>query len=79
MPSKKAIEEQNQYLLRLQRNFRVAGSHVAAVLGEHPTVSKVVLFGSVAVPPWKEVPRFSEYRRARIEVWHECRDVDLAV
>ncbi len=79
MPSKKAIEQQNQYLLRQQRNFRVAAEHVAVALGEHPTVSKVVLFGSVAVPLWKEVPRFREYRRAGIKVWHECKDVDLAV
>jgi hypothetical protein len=27
----------------------------------------------------KEVPRFREYRRDQIAVWHECRDVDLAV
>lgn len=79
MPGQKAIERQNQYLLRQQRNFRVAADHVAAVLGAHPAVSKVVLFGSVAVLLWKEVPRFPEYRRARIEVWHECKDVDLAV
>jgi catechol 2,3-dioxygenase-like lactoylglutathione lyase family enzyme len=27
----------------------------------------------------KEVPRFRDFRRAGIEVWHECRDLDLAV
>ena len=79
MPSRKDIEEQNEYLLRQQRNFRVAADHLAAALAEHPAVNRVVLFGSVAVPLWKEVPRFREYRRAGIEVWHECSGFDLAV
>ena len=29
MPSRKDIEEQNAYLLRQQRNFRVAADHLA--------------------------------------------------
>ena len=28
---------------------------------------------------WKEVPRFGEYQKAGIKVWHECMDVDLVV
>ena len=79
MLSAKAIKQQNQYLLKLQRDFRVAADHVAAALAGHPTVNKVVLFGSVAAPLCKEIPRFREYRRAGVEVWHECKDVDLAV
>ena len=79
MPSSKAIERQNQYLIKLQQDFRIAADYIAAALAEHPAVRKVVLFGSVAVPLWKEVPRFREYRRAGVELWHECRDVDLAV
>lgn len=79
MPSRKEIEEQNELLLRQQHNFRVAADHLAAALAGHPAVSRVVLFGSVAVPLWKEVPRFREYRRAGIEVWHECSGFDLAV
>lgn len=39
----------------------------------------MVLVGSVAVPLRKEVPRFRKFRRARQPVFHECRDVDLAV
>jgi hypothetical protein len=42
-------------------------------------VEAVAVIGSVAKSLWKEVPRFREYRRAGIEVWHECKDVDLAV
>ena len=30
-------------------------------------------------PLWKEVLRFRSYRRARIALWHECADVDIAV
>ena len=39
----------------------------------------MTLVGSLAVAPWKEVPRFNPYRRAQIALWHECKDVDLAV
>jgi hypothetical protein len=44
-----------------------------------PEIQAIALIGSVAKPLWKEIPRFSEFRRARIEVWHECGDLDLAV
>ena len=37
------------------------------------------MIGSVAKPLWKEVPRFSEFRRERGEIWHECGDLDLAL
>ncbi len=42
-------------------------------------MERVALFGSVAKPLKKEAPRFRQFRRAGIEVWHECKDVDLAV
>jgi len=42
-------------------------------------VAAVSLIGSTASAPWKEVPRFSPYRRADVELWHECKDLDLAV
>jgi hypothetical protein len=42
-------------------------------------VHKAVLFGSVSAPPTKEVPRFSRLRREGIAIYHECKDVDLAV
>ena len=44
-----------------------------------PEVHAVAVIGSVAKALWKEVPRFSDFRRERIEVWHECRDLDLAL
>ena len=78
-PSKQKIEEQDQYMLRLQRNFHLAADAVAAAFAQLPEVEKVVLFGSVAVPLKKEVPRFRAFRRHGIAIWHECKDVDLAV
>jgi hypothetical protein len=79
VPSRRRIAEQNRALLRRQRGFRLAAEYVAWELAEVPAVRKVVLFGSVAQPLKKEVPRFREFRRAGIELWHECHDVDLAV
>ncbi len=79
MPTQSQIDEQNETLLRRHREFRVAAEYVSRALGELPAVRKVVLIGSVARPLEKEVPRFREYRRVGVELWHECSDVDLAV
>ena len=38
----------------------------AAAWRTHPEVIAVSLIGSVARAPWKEVPRFAPYRRARV-------------
>lgn len=73
------IEEQNAYLLRRREQFRRAATCVAEAFAGHAAVERVALFGSVAKPPWKEVPRFRRFRQARVAVWHECSDVDLAV
>jgi hypothetical protein len=73
------IEQQNQYLLDQQRRFRVAADIVADAWMTFPEVHAVAVIGSVAKALWKEVPRFSDFRRQGIEVWHECRDLDLAL
>jgi hypothetical protein len=73
------IEEQNRYLLRRQHEFRIAADVVANVWAGFPEVQAIAVIGSVAKPLWKEIPRFSEFRRERIEVWHECGDLDLAL
>lgn len=77
--SRREIDRQNAYLLLRREQFRRAAECVAAAFAEEPAVRRVALIGSVAKPPFKEVPRFSAYRRAQVEVWHECGDVDLAV
>ena len=73
------VESQNRYLLDRQRQFRLAADIVADAWMSFPEVSAVAVIGSVAKPLWKEVPRFREFRRSGIEVWHECGDLDLAV
>ena len=78
-PTQTDIDEQNEYLLRRRDHFRLAAEEVAAQLSRFDEVDKIMLVGSVAKPLKKEVPRFREYRRAQIEVWHECKDVDLAI
>ncbi len=77
--SARAIAEQNRYLAERQRQFRVAADALTAAFAVLPEVLRVALFGSVARPLEKEVPRFSDFRRAGIAVWHECKDLDLAV
>ena len=74
-----AIEEQNRFLLERQRQFRLAADVVVQAWMDFPEVWAVAVIGSVAKPVWKEVPRFSEFRREGIEVWHECGDLDLAL
>lgn len=74
-----AIEEQNSFMLRRQHEFRMAANVVAGAFMAFEEVEAVAVIGSVAKPLWKEVPRFREFRRAGVEVWHECKDLDLAV
>jgi hypothetical protein len=73
------IEHQNQLMLRRQREFRVAADVVADAWAAFDEVRSVAVIGSVAKALWKEIPRFSDFRRAGIEVWHECGDLDLAL
>lgn len=76
---KEEIQEQDRLLLRRREGFRAAADYVASSFARLSFVERVVLIGSVAQPLRREVPRFREFRRARVELWHECKDVDLAV
>jgi len=78
-PTRNETEEENERMLRRQREFHTAAEYVARELAQFPWVAKVALFGSVATQLKKEVPRFSKFRRNRVAIWHECNDVDLAV
>jgi hypothetical protein len=73
------IEEQNGRLLEQQRQFRLAADIVTTAWMSFPEVRAIAVIGSVAKPLWKEVPRFREFRREGVEVWHECGDLDLAL
>lgn len=66
-------------MLRQQRQFRMAADVVCDAWMAFGEVEAIAVIGSVAKALWKEVPRFSEFRRAHIEIWHECSDLDLAV
>jgi hypothetical protein len=66
-------------MLERQRQFRAAADTVADAWGAFPEVQAVAVIGSVAKPLWKEVPRFSEFHRRGVEIWHECSDLDLAL
>jgi hypothetical protein len=74
-----AIEEQNRFMLERQRQFRMAADVVTEAWMTFVEVRAVAVIGSVAQALWKEVPRFREFRREGIEVWHECGDLDLAL
>jgi hypothetical protein len=78
-PTRRQVEEEDRHQLKRQADFRLAADAVAAALAKFEEVSAIALFGSVARPPTREVPRFDPFRRHGIEVLHECKDVDLAV
>jgi hypothetical protein len=78
-PTRQEIAAQDRQMLDRQAQFRLAADAVTAALARVPEVEAVVLIGSVARPLWREVPRFQSFRHWDIPVWHECKDVDLAV
>ncbi|MEN8197243.1 MAG: hypothetical protein ABFS30_12145 [Pseudomonadota bacterium] len=73
------IAEENARQIRRYREFRLAADAVTAAWRERPEVLAVSLIGSLARAPWKEVPHHNPYRRARIELWHDISDLDLAL
>ena len=60
-------------MLRLQHDFRRAADIVTDALMTFEEVEAIAVIGSVAKSLWKE--RFSEFRRAGIDVRHECKDL----
>lgn len=79
MVSSKQIETDNHRMVVRQQKLRRAADIVTAAWAQYPEVVAIGLIGSVARPLWKEVPRFAPYKRKKIELWHECKDVDLAL
>ena len=73
------IADENRQLLRRRDCFRRFAGLFAGIAARLDFVQRIVMFGSLAAPLKKEVPRFPRLRRAGISVWHECKDVDLAV
>jgi hypothetical protein len=79
LPDSGEIQSQDQLMRRRQEQFRNAAGYLADKLSAVQQVQKVVLFGSVAKPLKKEIPRFAGFRRRGIVISHECKDVDIAV
>ena len=77
--SQSEIDSEEESMQRRQQQFRLAAEAVAKAMSLLPEVPKVALFGSVAKPLETEVPRFRKFRRERVAIPHECKDVDLAV
>jgi hypothetical protein len=73
------IFEEDQRHLKRHENFRKAAYQLAKRLSVMPQVEKVVLFGSVALPLWKEVPGSYRFRTRRIKIYHHCNNIDIAV
>ena len=78
-PEEEEIDEENCLMLRQQCRFRWAAQAIAVFWSEVPEVRKVAAFGAAAEPLIKEVPRFRQFRRHGVEVFHECADLDMAV
>lgn len=73
------IYEEDQRMLKHQEDFRKAARLLTRHLADMDEVQKIVLFGSTALPLWKEVPCFSRLRERRIKIYHECHNIDLAI
>ena len=79
MPKTARLQQDNAFLLKAQQQFRQAADVVTEAWSTFPEVMTIAVIGSVARPLWKEVPRFAPYRRREIPLWHECKDLDLAL
>jgi len=78
-PTEAEIAEEDRYRLRDRESFRAAADYVTAAFAGLGFVQRVVLFGSVAQPLERETPRQWRYRRMGARLWHEIKDLDLAV
>lgn len=78
-PDESDIAETASRMIRRQCLYRWGAQSVAIAMSRLPEVRKVAAFGAIAQPLRMQVPRFGQYRRCRIEVPHECADLDLAV
>lgn len=78
-PSEAEIRRANEDSLRRRNNFTVAADYVATAFSSIPAVHRIVLFGSVAAPPYKESYLHAHNENTGVEVYHMCADIDLAV
>ncbi len=76
---RREIDQTNRMIENKRASLRRAGELVAEEFGKLDFVHKVVLFGSVSKPPFKEMSPIRRLRQTGLKVWHESKDVDLAV
>jgi hypothetical protein len=77
-PTKAVIVAEERRLLERQRLFRSVADRLAAALARCRSVEAIALFGSVARPLRRKVPRFAPYKQLHLPIAQECKDVDLA-
>jgi hypothetical protein len=77
-PSKAVIVAGERGLLERQRVFLFVADRVTAALARCRSVEAIALFGFIARPLRREVPRFAPYKQLRLPIAHEFKDVDLA-
>ena len=77
--SEEDIDQWNTLILRRQCLLRWAAQAVAIAICELPEVQRVAAFGTVAQPLRPQVPGLRNYLGPRIEMMHDCTDLDLAV
>ena len=75
----KKFKEDNLRNIKKHKDFRTAAEYVVDLIKDVPEVVKIVLFGSVGQPLQKEYSRFRKYKHFGKEIYHECKNVDLAV
>jgi predicted nucleotidyltransferase len=74
-----AIDEENARRRTVQENFRAAADEVARAFAGIDSVTRIVLFGSVAAELPMEVSEERRFAESGAVFLHQCRDVDLAV
>lgn len=77
--SPEGIADNNCRLIERQQAYRRGADIAASALIPFKEVQAIAVFGAVAAPLWKEVPRFDPYHSSGIALWHECARIDLAV
>ncbi len=78
-PSETQIERINTENLKRHANFRIAADYVSNAFSSIVSVRKIVLFGSVAIPPYRKKTLNGKFTGNGVEVYHHCDDLDLAV
>ena len=73
------IAQQDSLMLTRQADLRKAAVSLASRMESISGVEKMWLFGSLALPLWKEVPRFRRFKQRGVKVYHHCHTIDLAL